>query len=175
MLPSFSTTIWSALRTVLRRWATITTVRSLKNWSRFRWIVFRVQCIGGFVKEEVIGVAVNGSGYQYPLLLSLAHTLPGVTYPGVILQGQGLDEAAYICHIYGIKQFLFVHGVIFGSDVVGYGVVEDKSFLHDDPAVLAPLLEAQVLQRLPAYAHLSFRGWIETQYQFYQCWFSAST
>ena len=101
--------------------------------------------------------------------------MPGVTYPGVVLQGQGLDEAAYICHIYGIKQFLFVHGVIFGSDVVGYGVVEDKSFLHDDPAVLAPLLEAQVLQRLPAYAHLSFRGWIETQHQFYQRCFSAST
>ena len=110
------------------------------------FLIVRVQCIGGFVKEEVIGVAVNGSGYQYPLLLSLAHTLSGVTYPGVVLQGQGLDEAAYICHIYGIKQFLFVHGVIFGSDVVGYGVVEDESFLHDDPAVLAPLLEAQVLQ-----------------------------
>ena len=81
--PSFSTTIWSAFFTVLRRCATMTTVFVLEESLQiflYHFLIVRIERIRRFIKKQVIGITVNGARYQDALLLPLAQSLPRVTY-----------------------------------------------------------------------------------------------
>ena len=107
--------------------------------------VVGVERVGGFVKEQIVRVAVDGACYQQALLLPLAQSLSGVAYFRVVFQRQRFNEVAYVCHFHGIEHPFLVDGLAVGSDVSGYGVAEYESFLHHHSAMLAPFLEADAL------------------------------
>ena len=61
-----------------------------------------------------------------------------------------------------------------GGDVAGNAVRKDDPVLHHHAAPLAPLADAEVLQRSVAQQDLTAGRRIESQQQLHQCGFSAS-
>ena len=51
----------------------------------YHLFIVRVEGIGRFVEEQIVGIAIDGARYQDTLFLSLAQSLSRVAYFGVIL------------------------------------------------------------------------------------------
>lgn len=90
--PSFSTTIWSAFFTVLRRCATMTTVLSLKNLSRFSCITFSLSVSSAFVASSKTGNRDYGKWRAIRMRCFCPWLNPCPVLPILVLYFKGKDS-----------------------------------------------------------------------------------
>ena len=139
MPPSSSTTIWSACRMVLTRWATTITVASLVSRlsaARSMRVGLEVEGREAVVEHVDVGLLDERPGDGQPLPLPAGDVGAALGDRLVETLGHGLHELLRLRDLQRVPQFL-VGGVrVAVAQVAGHGAREEEGLLRDEPDVL---------------------------------------
>lgn len=86
--------------------------------------VIGIERVCSLVKENVVGIFIYGSGYEYALFLPKAHAHSVVAYDGVVLERQGFDECVDARHPCRLGEPHGVDFAVFGGDIAGNAFAE---------------------------------------------------
>jgi len=128
-------------------------------------LVVGIERAGRLVEEDVLGVLVDGPCDEDPLPLTLAEPVTVAADLGVVVQRQPGDELVDVGDPGGLEQLLEIDDLVGERDVLGDGVVEDVTVLHDDTALLAPEIGVVALEVDVAELDGALAGPVEAQQQ----------
>lgn len=111
--------------------------------------VVRIKRVGGFIKEDEVGILIHGTGNEYTLLLSLTQPYAVAACLSIVFQRKRHHIVVYTSYLCGLQEPLLVYVTIVDSDVAGDALREYNPVLHDHPALSAPPFLLSVLMSAP--------------------------
>ena len=122
-----------------------------------------VEGVGSLIKNYILWVPVNRTGYQYPLTLPYTQAIAAITKFRIEFMRQSIYKFSGAGNIGSLFESIKINVLITTSDVESYRFGKNLSFLHHYTAHFAPLHNISIGKILRTYSYPSFCGRIISQ------------